>query len=347
MMKKFFALASMTAVAGVIAAGAMVGCSSSDDATPGTTDDAGTADAKADAKKDSGGNQVDGSVTPTVEEETVGKPCSADSDCEVADSVGDNVCSKGYLATQAGDIVDLFPTPVCIQSCGPINQAKVDDSYFCDGNAGVCFNFGIPLCTGGCQFTSDAITVDCQGANNKCQAYLFGDDGSGGPAIIGACTGACTKDSDCAGTPGQKCQKEQGICQAANLVVEYTTPQGSPCTENADAAANTCLCATLGGTGANKDKGYCYSQCVTGTTGACGTGWQCSSHIPTQLDLQDGGVQPWMTKVPTGVVGSCSLPCDTTADCLANDAFKDMTADTQVTCTQYADGKFCDLVTQN
>lgn len=347
MMKKFFALASMTAVAGVIAAGAMVGCSSSDDAAPGPSDDAGTtSDAKTtDAKADR--NVVDNDAAPPPEEENVGTPCTADSDCEVADSAGDNLCSKGFLSA-GGAAYDIFPTPVCVSGCGPINKEDIN-TYFCDGNAGVCFDFGVEVCVGGCQFTADAITTDCQGANNKCQPYLFGNDPTTkAPMILGACIGACTQDSDCKGTPGQKCQKEQGVCLDATLWSDYTgSVQGTACTKNADAAADTCLCATLGGSGANKDKGYCYSQCVTGATGQCGPNWTCSSHIPTTLELDDGGIEPWMTKVPTGVIGSCSFPCTTVADCNGDGKpFEGMAEGTEVACSEYADGKFCDLVTQ-
>ncbi|AKV00950.1 hypothetical protein AKJ09_07613 [Labilithrix luteola] len=341
MMKKFFALASISAVAGVIAAGAMVGCSS--DTTNSETTDAGetTDAAKPDSGKGKDGGGVDAQPEPTIEEKTVGKECTTNADCEVANAVGDNGCSMGGF--KGGD---LFGTPVCIQeACTPAGANDTLDKAFCDDGPGFCLpnSASTGICLPLCVYGSDKIEDPGCAGGNKCQAYYIGSDSSGTVAV-GFCSWACQADTDCKGTPGQKCQKETGMCLTAPTA--YTKKLGDSCADPSTSTPSTeCECNTVGGTSADKLKGVCSHQCITGAAGdavcaAAGTdtaGWKCTTKLPTK----DSKGNAAFTKQIDNVAGTCALPCKVAADCTALSTSLGLS--TPMTCEEFAGGSFCQL----
>ena len=134
MIKKMFALASVTALVGLVATAGAAGCSSSS-GDPGSESpdgggaeggikEGGSADTSPDPEPDASG---------PAEEATVGKACDTTADCKVADTKNDNVCSKGGFATG-----DLFGSPVCIQPTCKQGTGKTVGDLLCDGNAGLC-----------------------------------------------------------------------------------------------------------------------------------------------------------------------------------------------------------------
>jgi hypothetical protein len=305
--KKVFALASVTVLAGFVTAATSAGCSS-------TTEVVDPGDAATDAPKKEGGTK-DGDVDPvTPEEKTVGKLCKSDADCEVAGSVGDNVCSIGFFV-----IGDLYGDPVCVSQCkrGP---GQTFGDILCDGDdqgaPGVCSanNPGeMGVCFPLCEFSSTKIETECQGSN-KCTAAYFGTANDGAVFSLGICLGNCKADADCKGTPGSKCQTEIGLCATTKTYVTYTKTIGQGC--DSSPTVDQCNCNTVGGTGPNAKFGYCTLSCLTGAAGdaqcnTAKTGWKCSAGLPTTFT--DG--KPAFTAQPDGVLGGCVLPCTADADC--------------------------------
>lgn len=308
--KKVFALASVTVLSGLVSAVTAVGCSSTTEVTVDDTD--GGKDATPDRAK------TDAPVEEKLpEEKTVGKLCKTDQECEVAGSVGDNVCSIGFFT-----IGDLYGDPVCVSPCtrGP-GQTFAD--ILCDGDdaqtsPGVCLadNPGdMGPCLPACEFGSTKIDTPCQGAN-KCGAAYFGTIQSGEAFSLGICLGACTADTDCKGSTGQKCQVETGLCVATKNFVTYSLAVGAGGCKGAD-TPDKCNCNTVGGTGANKDAGYCTHHCITGAAGdtKCGglkAGWKCSAGLPKEFT---NPTKPAFTGQPDGILGTCALPCTQDTDC--------------------------------
>ncbi|AKU98260.1 hypothetical protein AKJ09_04924 [Labilithrix luteola] len=328
-MKNFFVLASVVVIPGALAFGAVAGCSSSDDATTdttGTNGDAGGDGGSKDATPDTKPNRVD--PTPTGQEEgTVGKVCSADSDCEVAGSVGDNSCSTSSYPED-----DTFNTPVCIQA-GCTVTANTLAGYQCDGTAGYCYTGGgSGTCLPFCSFDSTSMKSTCQGNNHCVLANAYSNDGV--ITGFGFCFGGCMKDADCNGTPGQKCQLTTGTCVAQKNFIPLQKQPGDACT-----AGDACNCDTLGGSSANKDKGICRAVCTTGAEGDtfCGTtttngkAWTCTAGLPTS----DGKGSTYFTGQPDGLRGICAQPCEQESDC----TFAVGTIGQK--CTETSNGKYC------
>jgi hypothetical protein len=349
MFKKMFALASVTALTGLVATISAVGCSSTTTVAD-NTEGGPVIPSEGGPKKDGGvvvdpdgGGDVDSAVT---EEATVGKECASTADCKVAGSVNDNACSKGGF--QDGD---LLGSPVCIQpNCEQGSGGTIGD-LLCDGNAGLCLPTGgsntkgicLPLCT----FDSMAVVDKCAGGNKCNIAYLGTDTMTKKASAIGFCFGACTADTDCKGTTGQKCQTEDGLCVNADKHVATYTASGTACTRSsAMGAVATCNCNTVGnhadgGVSADADKGFCTHSCVTGAGGdaVCNTakaGWKCTAKLPT-VDSMNA---PLFTAQPADVSGTCAQTCTADADCntLATAAL----IPGLVKCKTYADGKYCD-----
>lgn len=331
-MKNLFAFVSLMVIPGAFAVGSVVGCSSSDDdnATSDASDtnttpqDGGSKDATTDTKP----NRVDPTESGQ-EEGTVGLTCSADSDCEVAGSVGDNSCST---STYPED--DTFNTPVCIQS-GCSVTAQTLAGYQCDGTAGYCYEGGgSGVCLPFCSFDSTSMKSTCQGKNHCVVANVYSDNGD--ITGFGFCFGSCMSDADCSGTPGQKCQLTEGICVAEKNFVPVQKQLGDACT-----AGDACNCDTLGGSSANKDKGICRATCNTGAEGNafCGStttndkAWKCTAALPAN----DGKGTTYFTGQPDGLRGTCAQPCEQDSDC----TFAVGTIGEK--CTEMADGKYCFL----
>jgi hypothetical protein len=359
---------TLAVVAGVCAAAAITACSGTTEIRYIQLDDAGLPTFPGKPGKGSGtgsGSDSNGSTNPTPpaptgtnpakpppppdpngfgEEKTVGQLCNTDADCEVAGSVGDNVCSVGFFS-----IGDLFTDPVCVSQCvrGP-GQTFTD--ILCDGDAngapGVCTasNPGeAGVCFPSCEFSSTTIDTPCAGGN-KCTAAYFGTAQSGEVFSLGMCLGACSSDADCAGaTPGSKCQKEIGLCANANQYVTYTKQVGQACNEML--APNECSCNTVGGGGPNAARGFCSHACVTGAAGdaLCGSkvaGWKCSAGLPTQF----GGGGAAFTAQPAGILGGCAKPCASDGDCAALAATVNVGGGTAVgKCESVAGGNICVL----
>lgn len=309
--KKVFALASVTVLTGFVATATSAGCSSTTEVVE--QGETGPEGGKPKTPPDGGTSE------PDPEEETVGKLCKTDADCEIAGggpSVGDNRCSIGFFT-----IGDLYGDPVCVSTCtrGP---GMTFADILCDGNApetarGVC-NAPNPgemgVCLPLCEFDATKVVTNCEGSN-KCTAAYFGSLQSGEVFSLGICLGACKVDADCKGTPGDsKCQAEIGLCVSNKEYIAYTAKLGDGCV--GDANPETCSCNTIGGTGPNAKIGYCGHTCITGADGdaACGalkTGWKCSAGLPTKFN--DG--KPAFATQPDGIIGGCALPCTVDNDC--------------------------------
>jgi hypothetical protein len=333
MVKKIFALGSVTALVGLVATVAAAGCSSTVTSTNTTTDDGG-GDVKVVKPPVEGGPEDDSSTPAVPEEGTVGKTCTADTDCNKAGTKNDNVCSKGVFNGE-----DFFGTPVCVQpSCTQGTSGMVSDVQ-CDDGAGLCLvSTGSTkgVCLPYCEYTSTT-GAKCEGGN-KCAIRYIGLGTT--PTAIGSCQPACQSDADCKGTAGEKCQVETGYCHDPAKIVKYAKNPGEAC----DGAATTaqCVCNRVGGTGANMNKGICTRACLTGTAGdgVCNTavaGWKCSAKLPKT----DSMGKAEFTAQPADVLGECALPCATAGtdtDCIAALG----ATGTPVKCKAFAEGNFCE-----
>jgi hypothetical protein len=218
---------------------------------------------------------------------------------------------------------------------------------FCDGTAGLCLPTSqgsrSGICLPYCEFDSATVTTPCTGGN-KCSIAYVASDGGGKTLGIGYCEAACQADADCKGTVGQKCQIEVGQCVSADKYVTYPNAYGTGCSatalDDAGAPVNPCNCNVVGGTGANKDKGVCTRQCVTGAPGntACNAavaGWACTAKL-LKVDATTSKAE--FSGQPDGVYGQCALPCvdDTTCAPLATATGAPMR------CKDFAGGKFCE-----
>ena len=250
-----------------------------------------------------------------AEEGTVGKLCKTDADCDVAGSVGDNVCSNGFFS-----VGDVYTDPVCVGPCrrGP---GETFADILCDGNAaesspGVCLADQpgeVGPCMPACEFDSTSVITPCAGTN-QCGPAHFGTLADGSVVSLGVCLGACRSDADCKGSQGQKCQVETGVCVTSKNHVSYTKDVGEGC--NGAAAPDECNCNSVGGSGTGKDRGHCTHACLTGACGddlcnALATGWRCSAGLPSKL----GDGKPGFTGQPDGIAGACALPCTRDQDC--------------------------------
>jgi hypothetical protein len=347
MFKKMFALASVTALTGLVATVAAAGCSSTTTVPADNGAETGVVTKPKEAgmpiPPDETGPPSDGAV---VEEGTVGKACTSTADCKVAGSVNDNACSKGGFTDG-----DLLGSPVCIQpSCtqGSSTPPTVGD-LLCDGQTGLCLPTGgsdtMGICLPFCSFSSTKVVDVCTGGNKCNIAYLGTDTMTMAASAIGFCFGACGKDADCMGTAGQKCQVEDGLCVNPDKIVAYTAP-GTFCKRPAAMAASTCNCNFVGnhadgGISADADKGICTHACVTGAAGdtVCGAavaGWKCTAKLPL---LDDAG-KALFSAQPDDVSGTCALPCTADADCTALGTSSTLGA--LLKCRPFAGGKFCD-----
>jgi hypothetical protein len=337
MFKKMFALASVTAITGLVATVAIAGCSSTN-----TVQDAADS-AVPDAKKPQDGAVVTADSAPPAEEATVGKACTSAADCKVPDTVNDNVCSSGVFADG-----DLFGSPICIQpKCTQGSGGTIGD-LLCDGEAGLCLPSGggkSGTCFPFCAFDSTKVTSACTGGN-KCNVAYLGTS-SGAATAIGFCFGACTADADCKGTSGSKCQVEDGLCVNADKYVTFPKTLGQACSRPAGGGSSTdCNCNVVGkfsdgGTGPDADKGFCTRACVTGAAGdtACGAalaGWKCTGKLPLK---DDKGAALFTAQAPD-VSGTCALPCKVDADCASVVTSSSLTG--LIKCMPYAGGSFCD-----
>lgn len=297
-------------VLGVLAALSMVGlvaCSSSSDNNNngGKTDSGTTADAGGDTKPsvvDGGDTGTPPADTATPADETTGKLCTTDDDCDVTFE-GVTICSKGKFGSSGGN--DLYPSNVCIGiECDPGDGTSI---MGCDNDHGVCLSTGSGgICLPVCQFDdSGAAPVGCEGSNG-CNVYGWGKDDSGKQIGIGYCFGGCDETTHKCGT-GQTCQTEDGLCQ--KTVTAYSLKLGDACTK-ADATATPpkCNCFYATSTG----QGMCTTSCRIGGD-ACATGYTCDANLP----LKNSDDTPAFSKTPTGMMGQCLKTCTADSDCTA------------------------------
>lgn len=335
MVKKLFALASITTLTGLVAATGAAGCTTTE--VVEQSDDAGTGEGGKGPKKNPNPIDDDDDDGDDDDEEipskTVGKECSNDDECvpEGTDSI--NFCSKGNFHSEGGD--DLYGTPVCVGLCAPAANPKTVADYLCDGEQGLCIpaGGGQGLCLGLCAFDATKVIDACAG-NNKCTPGLSVQSEKGEIFGLGYCWGACTQDSDCKGTAGQKCQAELGTCVAEKHHVAFKKDIGEVCDRT---KVDECACRAVGGTGPDKDVGFCTHTCLTGAAGdtLCGSkkaGWKCSAGLAASGDFA-------FTGQPDDILGECMQPCSDDTDCA------DLAAETEldVACADYAGGKFCDV----
>lgn len=333
MLKKMFAMASVTALVGLVSTVAAAGCSSSDGG-PDAVTEAGTTEGggkEAGVKPDAGEEE---DAAGPKEEGTVGKTCDTTADCKVTDAKNDNVCSKGAFS-----IGDLFGTPVCIQSTCTQGTGKTVGDLLCDGTAGLCLptSGGTKgVCLPLCDFDSTTVTTKCQGGN-KCAIAYGASDKDGKSIGIGYCEASCQADTDCKGTAGQKCQVESGLCVNPDKYVTYAKAVGDGCDGSKDPAE--CNCNAVGGTGASKDKGVCTRACITGAAGdaACGAalaGWKCTAKLPKT----DSAGKAQFTGQPDDLRGQCALPCTDDTTCAALQT----SSGAPIKCKEFSSGKFCE-----
>lgn len=346
MFKKMFALASVTALTGLVATVAAAGCSSTTTVAP-DTDGGSTTGKDAAPKPIIEAGPVDDGAVPTVPEEgTVGKACASTADCKVAGSKNDNACSKGGFTDG-----DLLGSPVCIQpTCTQGSGGTIGD-LLCDNQTGLCLPTGgsdtMGICLPFCSFDSTTVTDKCTGGNKCNIAYLGTDTMTMKASAIGFCFGACTADADCMGTAGQKCQVEDGLCVNADKHIATYTAAGTFCKRPAASTdPATCNCNYVGnhadgGISADADKGMCTHSCITGTAGdaVCNTAaanWKCTAKLPL---VDDKGAALFNAQ-PADVSGTCALPCTADADCTALGTASTLGA--LLKCRPFADGKYCD-----
>ncbi len=248
----------------------------------------------------------------TTYDDTVGKPCSSDTSCDIL-GAGSSICAKGAFS---GD--SLYPTPVCVgPSCDAGDGTTIK---YCDGINGVCLSTSSGgICLPGCDFdaTSGYKPYGCAG-RNVCNVYGWGTDSTSGKVIgVGYCFGGCFDDTDC--PSGEKCQREDGLCKAT--LDAWTRPIGSACSKG-DTDCN-CLYAN------STSKGYCTAFCRMGETGWCPGGYTCDAMLPKTDDT--GAVL--FTKAPATIAGNCLKNCTTDADCTAINGYcKEMAGTGKKTC---------------
>ncbi|AKU98588.1 hypothetical protein AKJ09_05252 [Labilithrix luteola] len=338
MSKKLFVVATLTVLVGTFAV-LDVGCSSSDDGAIEQTAvvDAGGPEVDASKAKDSA--VVGDEKVPSEEEGTVGATCTRKSDCTVAGTINDNVCSN-----EAFSDGDHFASSVCIQLACTRGPGGSFEEMLCDDKAGFC----LPNATGSlegtclplCLYSSTSFLQVCKG-DNRCAFAHPGADNNGVAVAIGYCTGGCNVDADCKGTPGQRCQVETGTCVNGDKVASFAKKLGEAC--DGSAASPGCPCAF----GKDETKGVCSHACRAGSAGndvcaAAGgdANWKCTAKLPTTLTPSTGGTLPGFTGQPDGVVGSCAFACPNgDADCAALST----KSGAALSCVEFADGKYCDF----
>jgi len=345
MIKKMFALASVTALVGLVSSMGAAGCSSS---SGGDDGDAAVDASLPDVRRPKEGGDEDAAGPP--EEGTVGKECKADTDCNVAGSKNDNICTQG--ATADGD---LYGSPVCIQLACKQGKNGTFADLFCDDGAGLCTvasGSTSGVCLPACGFDSASVTSKCNGGN-KCLFEYYGTTSAMKVVGVGYCEAACVTDGDCKGTGGQKCQTETGYCKNPDKIEKYAKMPGEGC--NGAAATDECFCIRVGGAGASKDKGVCTKSCITGAAGnaICGaagdggatgdggtgdtTGWTCTAQMP----LKDDKGAAAFTGQPDDLKGVCAKPCqDVDGDVACADLAT--ATGTPMKCKEFAGGKWCD-----
>lgn len=235
---------------------------------------------------------------------TVGNPCTADSDCQPAGGPGIAVCST--TAFTGG----VYPTPVCVlPTCDPGTDGF---AHFCDGpddpsspgfclpvpNGGIC----LPRCAA---FSDGSAPQGCIG-KDYCVVAAFATDTTTSQAVgLGYCFGGCTADADC--PAGDHCQANVGIC--TTTVTPPTKQMGQQCNSNDNGTVTspaTCNCLF----NQNSGNGYCSQFCIVGsTTAACPTGYLCDSFLPTQLTDSTGTTVPGFTTQNDGLLGTCAAVC--------------------------------------
>ena len=309
----------MKKVLGVLAALSIVGaagfsavaCSSTPDPVAATTDSGPAKDTGTigDSKRPDVMEVKDGDVGPGPCEKTTGTKCTTSDDCDKS-GAGINVCTAGAFGGNS-----LYPTDVCIGTeCDPGDGTKITG---CDCDTGVCLStMSGGICLPVCEFdNSTAAPKGCEG-KNVCNVYGWGKDMTTmAITAVGYCFGGCKADTDCSG--GQKCQKENGLCNKA--VLTYTKTPGTACTDADDKAPAKCNCLYT-----TKEKmGYCANFCKVGDAGACGTGFTCDSGLPKNK-LRDDDVV--FTAVPVGIAGNCLKNCTSDTDCAGLNAYCDENA---------------------
>lgn len=271
-------------------------------------------DSKTDSNKPDIKTDTSGGDTTTPGENTVGKTCSADTECDPL-GTGDNVCATNYN-----------PTPVCWgKTCDPGTGTSIVACDNSDGvDRGVCLKTSSGgICLPACKFDdTGAAPTGCQG---KDACFVYGWSTKAPITGVGYCFGGCFSDADCGKL---KCQTEEGICQST--LKTFAKKPGDACTYKTGAGAvQDCNCFAASAT----NMGYCTQFCEIGDTAhACPTGLKCSAVLPTKC----ASGTSIFTKSPSGIAGNCLKPCTADADC------KDSTgASLSSTCKDTTDGKFC------
>jgi len=344
--KKTFALAAVVTLTGLLAT-ALGACGAVANDQDGVrnldTDASADATAERDATRipESPGPEGPENPPDNFPPPTVGKLCSSKTDCNLGGSA--STCSKGGF-----QIGDIFGSPVCIQATCTQGTGGTIQDLLCDDKAGLCFVPGgsgkSGICFPFCTFTSTAVSNACAGGNKCHYAYAGTDVTTMKPAALGYCIGACSVDADCTGTPGEKCQAEDGFCVNPDKLRTYTAA-GSACTRSADGFTSTCNCAYVGnhadgGVSASADKGFCTHACITGSAGdavcdTASTGWKCTASLPA---LDEKGIALFDGQ-PADIAGTCAQPCGVDDDCTALATASALTG--LVKCKKYADGKYC------
>src|SRR5262249_37941017 len=152
-----------------------------------------------------------------------------------------------------------------------------------------------------CSHDSSKLIDGCTGSSKCASTYFFRNDDN---AVVGLgfCGPGCTRDEDCTGTAGQKCQKETGVC--LNAVETYAKSVGQSCSDTLLEAE--CNCKVDGSSTA----GFCTHVCTTGSVGdalcnAAAAGWKCTA----ELEAKDNKGNLAFTGEPEGLLGECRPSC--------------------------------------
>ena len=229
------------------------------------------------------------SVVPDVfaqqYDDIVGKACTTDKDCFVANGPGLARCSNTVFNGE-----DFFPTAVCVlPSCSPVTNNNA--VHFCDGpdlpvSPGICVTSGTSgsVCLPKCTYDKQGGAPQGCVGKDACNAYA-----TTAAAGVGYCFGGCTQDGDC--QDGQKCQTDRGWCLPG--VTPPTKNVGDSCTSS-DSTALVCNCLY-----GSQKTGYCSEFCTVGGT-ACPNGFVCDS-----LEIRASGY----STPNTGMAGYCIQSC--------------------------------------
>ncbi len=273
----------------------------------------------------------------TPEEGTVGKICTTDSECEVADAVGDEPVLGRSLQRRR----PLQHAGLASRASATIGGNTIAD-LLCDDGAGYCYaaqGQSSGTCLPFCAFTSTEVISGCEG-NNKCaidnavHGYVGRRQRRDGDRYL---LRRGTMDADRKRAPARSVTRRRHLCPRRELRrADEAAGRSLHPAGDVDGGLE-CNCDAIGGTGADKLKGSAATAArrVPRATRSVArrprtASVKCTAGLPTELD----GAQ-WFNNQPTEILGTRAQPCDTDDDCTFT------VGAAGETCTTVGGGKFC------